>query len=133
MKNIRVVFDTNIWISFFISSKTDLLVDLIIDKNLLVHTSEELIKELEDVLSRKKFKKYLSLPIKEYIDFHKELCILYKTKPVSTECPDPKDNFLYDLAIQSKSKYIVTGDKVLLLQNHPKFNFISLIQFKSII
>jgi predicted nucleic acid-binding protein len=30
------------------------------------------------------------------------------------DCSDPKDNFLFDLAIQGKADYLVSGDKRVL-------------------
>jgi putative PIN family toxin of toxin-antitoxin system len=110
----RVVLDTNIWITYIITAKLDNLVHLIIDNDIQVLTSNHLIEELSEVISRKKFTKYLTLPIAEYIDFHKELSTNISTIPVFTASPDPKDNFLFDLAIQSDAEYIVTGDKRLL-------------------
>jgi len=37
-----------------------------------------------------------------------------ETKPLFHDCPDPKDNFLFDLAIQGKANYLVSGDKKVL-------------------
>jgi len=129
----KVIFDTNIWVSYFIKGKFDELVNLVIDDEMIVYSSKELIEELTEVLSRKKFSKYLSLPINEYIDFHKELVTIINTKPNYKDSPDPKDNFLFDLAIQSASKYIVTGDKILLaLSEVEKVRLISLSAFKQL-
>jgi predicted nucleic acid-binding protein len=37
-----------------------------------------------------------------------------ETEPMFTNCPDPKDNFLFDLALQTGSELIVSEEKVLL-------------------
>jgi putative PIN family toxin of toxin-antitoxin system len=72
-----------------------------------------MILEIEDVLRRKKFKKYLINSINEYVNIINDSChnsnILKKYK----EAPDEDDNYLYDLCIETKSK-LVTGDKLLL-------------------
>ena len=58
----KVIIDTNIWISFIISAKLDELVHLIIDNDITVYTATALEDELTEVLGRKKFIKYLKLP-----------------------------------------------------------------------
>ncbi len=67
----KVIIDTNIWISFIISAKLDELVHLIIDNDITVYTSAALEDELTEVLSREKFIKYLNLPVLEYVLFQK--------------------------------------------------------------
>ncbi len=129
----KVVLDTNIWITYIIKAKLDELVHLTIDNDITILTSDHLIDELSEVLSRKKFVKYLTLPIGEYIDFHKELSTNIPTIPTFTDSPDPKDNFLFDLAIQSKANYIVTGDKRLLdFDTNEGVQLITLSNFKSL-
>jgi uncharacterized protein len=109
----RVIFDTNVWVSYFIGGRFEEITHLIFDHDLIVLTSPELITELSEVLTRKKFVKYLTLPIIEYIDFHIELTEQVETVPSYTQSPDPKDNFLFDLAIQHQAAYLVTGDRKL--------------------
>lgn len=131
MKGNKVILDTNIWISYFIKSQVDQLVDLVVDNELIVYSSKELVEELTEVLGRKKFVKYLSLKVEDYIDLHKDLVDMVETEAVYFQCPDPKDNFLFDLALQSNTKIIVTGDKVLLnLENVEGIAIISLTAFK---
>jgi predicted nucleic acid-binding protein len=88
---------------------------------------------LEDVLNRAKIKKYIHIPVSELIDFHRGLCIFHKTKPIYIGSPDPKDNFLFDLATQTHSKYVVTGDKIMLKQKSPAFKFITKLQFERLV
>ncbi len=110
----KFVLDTNIWVSFFIKAKFDALVTIILDNDLSVYTSQTLIDELTEVLSRKKFAKYLTLPIQEYVAFHSSLTILIETEALYQSSPDPKDNFLFDLAFKTNCEALVTGDKKLL-------------------
>ena len=42
------------------------------------------------------------------------LTTFVETIPIYTHSPDPKDNFLFDLAIQTNSEVIVTKEKALL-------------------
>ncbi len=78
----RIVLDTNIWVSYFIGKKTLELTELILDNDLEVLTSETLIKELNEVLNRPKFVKYLNSPIHEYLQIHLQLSILKDVEPI---------------------------------------------------
>ncbi len=52
----KSILDTNIWVSYIIKSKFEELVKLIIDNDLEIYTSQELIAELYEVLNRPKLK-----------------------------------------------------------------------------
>ena len=56
----RIVLDTNIWISFTIGKRLKLLNDLLLSKKLVVYFSNEIIEEYKQVISRKKFAKYIT-------------------------------------------------------------------------
>ena len=107
----KTVFDTNIWVSYFIKGKFSELVDFVFNSDVEFHRSKELTTELREVLSRKKFQKYLSLPLEKYISFYEKLSVLYTIRKEFSGCRDPKDNFLFDLAIQSGADFLVSGDK----------------------
>ncbi len=126
----KIVIDTNIWVSFFIGKRFDEISDLISDFNIEVYTCDELILELEDVLSRNKLKKQITLPVENYINFHKNLTTYQKIQIQFTGSPDLKDDFLFDLAIQTNSKILVTGDKKLLSFKYKNVEAISLLSFK---
>lgn len=65
---VRVVIDTNIWISFLIGKTLSGLSEAIISGQVIVLFSNDLFSELIEVLSRPKFKKYFSvLAIEELI------------------------------------------------------------------
>ncbi|QQS30547.1 MAG: putative toxin-antitoxin system toxin component, PIN family [Sphingobacteriales bacterium] len=113
MKIQKVVFDTNIWVSYIIKARLTDLTRLILDNDLTIYRSEKLTQELTEVISRKKFSGYLSLPIINYISFYKSLTKNIKPKIVYGNSPDPNDNFLFELAIAAKATHIVTGDKIL--------------------
>lgn len=98
-----------------------------------VLTSEVLIKELNEVLNRPKFAKYLNSPPQEYLQLHLQLCILKDIEPFFIDCSDPKDNFLFDLAIQEKATYLVTGDKKLFeVKEIQGLKIITLLEFKEL-
>lgn len=129
----NLVLDTNIWVSYFMAKKHVELVNIIYDYNLKIFTDDNLIKELTDVLNRPKIKKYINVEISELVDFHKELCFYNNTILKYNNSPDPNDNFLFDLAIQTNSEYVVTGDKKILEIQHPDFIFVSMSYFEKMI
>jgi putative PIN family toxin of toxin-antitoxin system len=108
----RSVFDTNIWVSYMIFAKYDEL-ESMLTNNVNFLRSAPSLAELREVISRKKFQKY-NVDVENTIAFYINLAEFCETKPLFQDCPDPKDNFLFDLAIQGKADYLVSGDKKVL-------------------
>ena len=71
------------------------------------------IAELREVLSPKKFEKY-QLDMEEIIGIYIDISEYCETKPQFKNCADPKDNYLFDLALQGKAYYLVSGDAKVL-------------------
>jgi putative PIN family toxin of toxin-antitoxin system len=109
----RVVVDTNIWISHIISKKFYDLVKIALDYNVVYLYSLPLITEIKEVSLRKKFIKY-DIDLGEFFKLFLAISEFSHTEPMFNDCLDPNDNFLFDLAIQGKAKYLVTGDKGVL-------------------
>ena len=57
-KNIKVIFDTNVWASFLIGKSLSILKQYIIEGNITIIMSEQLFNELSQVTGREKMKKY---------------------------------------------------------------------------
>ena len=108
----RTVFDTNIWVSYMITAKYDEL-ESMLTNNVNFLRSVPSLAELQEVLSRKKFQKY-NVDIDKTIAFYINLTEFCETKPLFKDCSDPKDNFLFDLALQGKADFLVSGDKKVL-------------------
>jgi len=108
----RTVFDTNIWISYLIGKKTNEIMKMTEESITLLHSAPA-VEELIEVLSRKKFEKY-NLDISDIIFFYTNISEFCHTVSKFSACPDPKDNFLFDLALQGNAKYLVSGDKTVL-------------------
>jgi uncharacterized protein len=109
------ILDSNIWISYVITRRLNALVTLIHDHQLTVLTSQRLIAEIQEVLLRPKFKKYLThSDIKELIAIHVKLCQFVDTDETTNQLTDPKDNFLLNLYNKGKATVLVSGDKELL-------------------
>jgi putative PIN family toxin of toxin-antitoxin system len=113
MKN-KTVFDVNIWLRYFISGKAEKIIDMMVENDVFFYRSAELTSELIDVINRPKFAKYFPNGTKEYILFVEQVAELFLTQTVFDQCADPKDNYLFDLAYQSHSDFLVSGDKKIL-------------------
>lgn len=117
-KNIKVIFDTNIWISFLIGKRLQVIKDLIIEQKLEIILSDQLLLEIQLVTQRPKLKKYFpENKVEELIQFLEIVGKKFEVKSLNDVSRDSKDNFLLDLIDASKADYLVTGDKDLLILN----------------
>jgi len=130
MKN-KTVFDVNIWLSYFISGKSEKIIDMIENNHVFFYRSGELMSELKEVINRPKFSKYFPNGTEEYISLVEELSEFFLTQAIFDQCFDPKDNYLFDLAYQSYSSFLVSGDKkVLAVPVKHSLKLLSLSAFK---
>ena len=113
MKN-KTVFDVNIWISYFLTGKSEEIIDMVDNNDVLFYRSAQLMSELQEVINRPKFAKYFPNGTTEYVLFVELLAQHFSTRAIFNQCSDPKDNYLFDLAYQSYSDYLVSGDKKVL-------------------
>ncbi|MDR2449199.1 MAG: putative toxin-antitoxin system toxin component, PIN family [Prevotellaceae bacterium] len=113
MKN-KTVFDVNIWISYFIAGKSEEIVDMVENNDVFFYRSAQLMRELKEVINRPKFAKYFPNGTVGYVLFVEQLAEHFSTYALFNQCADPKDNYLFDLAYQSHSDYLVSGDKRVL-------------------
>jgi len=116
MKSKKVVLDTNLWISFLISKRLDFIDDLLYDGKVKLIFSKELIEEFLTVAKRPKFKKYFTDDkISDLLRLFDKYGKLIEVSSKTEDCRDFKDNFLLNLAIDSKADYLITGDSDLLV------------------
>jgi uncharacterized protein len=112
----RLILDTNLWISFLISSNYEKLDNLLFDQKCTLLFSHELLEEFITVANRPKLKKYFSksdlFDLLETID---EVAEFVEVTSEVSECRDPKDNFLLSLAVDGNADYLLTGDNDLLV------------------
>lgn len=113
--NLRLVVDTNLWISFLISNRLDELTQLIAASKITILFSVELVEEILEVAERPKMRKYFPLndiyALLLMIDIYGEIV---EVKSNTMICRDETDNFLLNLAIDGKADYLITGDDDLL-------------------
>lgn len=131
---IKVIVDTNLWISFLIGRKLSCLLSLLSYPNFELVVSQELIDEIRKVSLRPKLLKYFSQDqIALLLDFMSEETQLYQLENIIPRCRDPKDDYLLELAIVSKADYLVTGDKDLLdLDKIGSCQIVSAMEFDSL-
>lgn len=117
-RSIKVVFDTNIWISFLIGKRLAYIRPLLSNRSLIVVVCKQLINEIRIVTGREKLKRYFPKDsVKELIELLSIIAEEVEIEHKHTICRDSKDNFLLDLIEVSKADYLVTGDKDLLEHN----------------
>lgn len=117
-KSIKVIFDTNVWISFLIGKRLQILKDLIATRYITILLSEQLLIEMQMVTQRAKLRKYFSeQKVEELVVFLRAVGQIYHADENNQLSRDPKDNFLLDLAEVSRADFLVTGDKDLLILN----------------
>ncbi len=119
--NAKVIFDTNVWISFLIGKRLKKLGKFITDNSITVITTDQLLTEIKIVTARKKLKKYFpEESVKELMELLEIIGERVQIKPTNFLNRDPKDSFLLDLIEYSKADYLVTGDKDLIEMNQFK-------------
>jgi len=112
---IKVVFDTNIWISFLIGKRLSIVEKYISNHQVIIVITDQLIEEIKEVTGRENLRKYFPYSkVLELILFLETVADKYEITPQHFICRGTKDNFLLDLLTISKADYLVTGDKDLL-------------------
>ena len=112
----RVILDTNLWISFLINDSYKEIDHLIKSDQIKLIFSIELLDEFIEVVNRPKFNKYFKDDdIIQLLNMFDEYAVLVEVKSNLDLCRDKKDNFLLNLAKDSKSDYLITGDLDLLI------------------
>lgn len=113
MKTFYAVFDTNVFVSSLLSKRDDaptvVLLDYVLDGQIVLLYSEEIIAEYEDVLHRKKFE-FSDERINAVIEMVKTgLCL--EPTPSEATFPDADDAVFYEVALSKDGSYIVTGNQ----------------------
>jgi len=131
MKRPKVVPDTNILISSLIlkSGKPREIFNKFLNGEIIFILSNELLEELNDVLSRPKFNLITKEERTEFINNIKEFSQLVNpNQKLNIILKDSSDNKVLEAAYEGKADYIITGDEHLL--ELKKFNEIKIINPK---
>ena len=111
MKN-HFVIDTSVYLSYARYKKLYRLSYCVVDYGLQVFINDILLSELKKNLP--KMLHHSGFDAQAALDEIIEFTTFVVAIPSFTGSPDPKDNFLFDLALQTNSEVIVTKEKALL-------------------
>ena len=129
----KVLFDTNLWISFMIGRRLSSLADVLNRRDVEVYVCDQLLDEIRTVIDRPKFSKLISQETRYYFfEMVYDVC-LFTDITVEAVSPirDIKDLYLLSMAESVPVDYIVSGDKDLTdLQQH---NGIPIIKYSQLL
>lgn len=113
----RVVLDTNVLLSGFLQGRgTRPILEALIARRFYLITSELLVEELADVLSRPEWLRALGpTRCREAVATICEAALFVAPTQPITICRDPADNALLECALAGRVDYLVTGDHDLLV------------------
>jgi putative PIN family toxin of toxin-antitoxin system len=129
-----VILDCNIWITLTINGQFDFIGNLF-DKDIIIASCDDLKREIENVLNRPKIKRYISdEQILKMVELHDLATTFFKPGKILPVTKDPLDDYLFALAVKSKTDYLVTGDKLLLdVGVYKNTNVIALSDFRKLV
>ncbi|OCR02722.1 putative toxin-antitoxin system toxin component, PIN family [Oscillatoriales cyanobacterium USR001] len=119
MNEARFVIDTNILVSalLFSNSKPRQALDKAQDIGIILLSNDTFL-ELETVLLRPKFDRYITLEKRtEFLENLAETTLFIEPDESINDCRDPKDNKYLELAVSGEANCIITGDEDLLVLN----------------
>ncbi|MBI3562097.1 MAG: putative toxin-antitoxin system toxin component, PIN family [Gammaproteobacteria bacterium] len=119
----RLVLGTNCVVSAFLwGGIPRQLINAAVDNQCQIYTSGALLAELEDVLSRDKFRhRFISIQTSVsqlLIEFSAWVIVVHANNLPVSICPDPDDDAVLACAIAAKAQLIVSGDHDLLELKH---------------
>ena len=117
----KVLFDTNLWISFMIGKRLASLADVLCRNDVQVYMSEQLLDEIQTVVARPKFNVIISQESRQaFVDMVDNVCHWTPiTIQAKSSIRDIKDLFILSMAESVPVDFIVSGDKDLTeLKSH---------------
>ena len=115
-KVVKIIIDTNLWISFLIGKELKELKNLLIEETIQLVISEEIVEEIILVTQRPKLQKYFTPnKVDELVRFLRTIGLFVNITSEVLFCRNPKDNYLLALAKDSDANFLVTGDQDLLV------------------
>ena len=117
----NVILDTNIWISFLFGKQLQSVASVFDNADVKVFVSQELVTEIQSVISRPKISKYVSEEAIEAMwELMRDRCYAIEDYPtVETPVRDAKDAYLLAMSEAIPAHVLVTGDlDLLVLKKH---------------
>ena len=132
----KIIIDTNVWISFLLGKRLASLQDIFANNEIKIYVSDTLLNEIRDVTRRKKFQDKINpdslILLYELIQ---QRCISIATGEISEiYVRDPKDAFLLQMTHDVSADYLITGDQdLLILKNFEGTTILTFSEFLSYI
>ena len=136
MQNIskRVIFDSNIWISFYIGKRLNELRIALTHPKVKVFVCQKLLWEVKATTQKPKLLKYISPDRERMLLEIMQACQYVNIVEQVSISRDPNDDYLLDLAVTTDADFLVTGDKdLLVLKKYHNTNIISYSSFMAVI
>ncbi len=111
----RVVIDTNVFVSSFFGGKPRRIIDLWKEGKITLCLSSSILEEYIDVLQRIGLKDEIEL--QELLNLFRSgfnLIFTTQTPKLNIVARDPSDNKFIECAVKLQAKYLVSGDKELI-------------------
>ena len=128
----KVLFDTNLWISFMIGKRLASLANVLCRNDVQVYMSEQLLDEIQTVVARPKFNVIISQESRQaFVDMVDNVC---HWTPITIQAKSPirdiKDLFILSMAESVPVDFIISGDKDLTeLRSHAGIPILSYSEF----
>lgn len=109
----KILFDTNLWISFMIGKRLASLADVLCRHDVEVYVCEQQLDEIRGVIAREKCDRLISAETRYYFfEMIYDVCRFTDiTVEAKSDIRDPKDLYLLSMAESVPVDYIVSGDR----------------------
>ncbi len=114
----KIIIDTNIWISVFINKDFQSFIKKILENDIQIISSSQQIEEISSVLTRPKIVVHIDKNlVGEFLVLFLKSVEIVKSNVKISDCRDEKDNFILEAAVSGKVDFIITEDNDLLVLN----------------
>ena len=109
----KILFDSNLWISFMIGKRLSSLADVLCRHDVEVYICEQQLEEIRTVIARKKFDNLISAETRYcFFEMIYDVCVVTDiTVEAKSDIRDPKDLYLLSMAESVPVDYVVSSDK----------------------
>lgn len=108
----KIVIDANVWIRFARAKDITPILNRLLIYNFIPVVNNYLLSEVFDAVVTQKW--MTNEQAHKLVKFISSVSLVRAGFAVFALSPDPKDNYLFDLAIQNNCTFIITDDNLLL-------------------
>lgn len=109
---LHVVLDTNVVVSSLLKADSlpSLILSLVLNKQIKICLSDDILNEYQGVLARKKFQNLDQKLVKELLQKLDQNCLKVSPTQKVVLLQDSDDNKFLECAMESKANFIITGN-----------------------